>query len=85
MLFFLSIAATEKFVIDDYVDNAVDVMEKDKELKLSMTRVTLRPKVTFSVDNKSTRAQIEEMHHQLHQQCFIANSVNTTVVTEIIG
>ena len=84
MLFFLSIAAKRKFVIDEYIDNAVGVMEEDKYNKISITKVTLRPRVTFSGEKRPTREQLEKMHHQSHEQCFIANSVKTEVVTEII-
>lgn len=84
MLFFLSIAAKRKFTIDEYVDNAVGIMELDNENKISMTKVTLRPKVTFSGDKQPTIEQIKKMHHQSHEQCFIANSVKTEVVTEIV-
>ena len=84
MLFFLSIAAKRKFVIDEYVDDAVGVMEKDSDGKMSMTKVTLRPKTTFSGENQPAPKQIEQMHHQSHEQCFIANSVKTEVITEIV-
>lgn len=84
MLFFLSIAAKRKYVIDAYVDNAVGIMAEDKDKKISMTKVTLRPKVTFSGDKQPTLEQIEKMHHQSHEQCFIANSVKTEVVIEIV-
>ena len=84
MLFFLSIAAKRKFVIDEYIDNAVGVMEEDKYKKISITKVTLRPRVTFSGEKRPTKEQLEKMHHQSHEQCFIANSVKTEVVTEII-
>ena len=83
--FFLSIAAKRKFTIDEYVDKAVGIMEEDEDKKISMTKVTLRPKVTFSGDKQPTMEQIERMHHQSHEQCFIANSVKTEVVTEIIA
>ena len=83
MLFFLSIAAKSKFVVDEYVDNAVGVMEKDNDGKVSITKVTLRPRVTFSGEKQPTSEQLEKMHHQSHEQCFIANSVKTEVVTEI--
>jgi len=59
-------------------------MEKDCEGKISMTQVTLKPCVQFSGDKKPTMEQLEKMHHQSHEQCFIANSVKTEVVTEII-
>jgi len=84
MLFFLSIAAKRKFIVDQYVDNPIGIMEKDSNGNISMTRVTLRPKINFSGENKPTLEHLEAMHHQSHQQCFIANSVKTEVVTEII-
>ncbi len=83
MLFFLSIAAKRKFVIESYEDNAVGVMEENEEGKVAMTKVTLRPKVIFSGERQPTESQLEKMHHQSHELCFIANSVKTEVVTEI--
>lgn len=85
MLFFLSIAAKRKFVVDEYLDNAVGVVEKGRDGRISMTKVTLRQRIKFSGEKKPTLAQLEEMHHQSHEQCFIANSVKTEVVTEIIA
>ncbi len=84
MLFFLSIAAKRKYVIDSYTDNAVGTMEKDGDGKVSMTKVILKPQAKFSGDKQPTMAQLEKMHHQAHEQCFIANSVKTEVVTEIV-
>jgi organic hydroperoxide reductase OsmC/OhrA len=84
MLFFLSIAAKKRYVVDLYVDNAVGIMEKGDDGKVSMTKVTLRPNVQFSGDKKPTIEQLEKMHHLSHDQCFIANSVKTEVVTEIV-
>ena len=84
MLFFLSVAAKRRYVVDSYVDDAVGIMEKDNDGKISMTKVTLRPYVQFSGDKKPTMEQLEKMHHQSHEQCFIANSVKTEIVTEII-
>ena len=85
MLFFLSIAAKRQFIIDGYIDNAIGVVEKDSDGKISMTKVTLRPEVNFSGDRQPSIEQLEKMHHQSHEQCFIANSVKTEVVTEIIA
>jgi len=83
MLTFLSIAAKKKFVIDSYVDNAMGIMEEDNHKKISITKVTLRPKVIFSGSKIPSMEQLEKMHHLSHEQCFIANSVKTEVVTEI--
>ena len=37
MLFFLSIAAQKKYVVDSYVDDAVGIMEKDSDGNISIT------------------------------------------------
>jgi len=84
MLFFLQFAAKNKFIVDEYVDQAIGIMSKDEQGKVSMKKVTLRPYVNFSADKQPSKAQLEQLHHQAHEQCFIANSVKTEVVTEII-
>lgn len=63
MLFFLAIAAKEKYVIDLYLDDAVGLMEKGADGKISMTKVTLKPRVDFSGDRTPTYEQVEKMHH----------------------
>ena len=84
MLFFLSIAAKSKYLVDSYTDNAVGILEKDINNKVSMTRVTLKPQVMFSGHKKPSKESLESMHRQAHEQCFIANSVTTQVVIEIV-
>jgi organic hydroperoxide reductase OsmC/OhrA len=85
MLFFLSIAASRKYLVDAYVDRAIGIMSPNEEGRMAMTRVTLQPEIRFSGSKQPDRAQLEKMHHQAHQQCFIANSVKTEVVTEIVA
>ncbi|WP_110657302.1 OsmC family protein [Salinicola halimionae] len=84
LLVFLGIAAKRRFVVDRYQDQAIGVMEKNAEGRLAVTQVTLRPAVTFSNARQPTREQLEKMHYQAHRGCFIANSVKTEVVTEIV-
>jgi organic hydroperoxide reductase OsmC/OhrA len=57
-------------------------MEKNVEGKMAMTVVTLRPEVHFSGERLPTQEQIRQMHHEAHEQCFIANSVKTEVRCE---
>ncbi|AEF55593.1 OsmC family protein [Marinomonas posidonica] len=83
MLFFLSIAAQKGFIIDEYRDDAVGVMAKNDAGKMAMTEVILRPRVTFSGDLHADFAMLEHLHHLSHEECFIANSVHTKVMTEI--
>jgi organic hydroperoxide reductase OsmC/OhrA len=82
MLWFLSIAAKHKFCVDRYFDTAVGVMGKNTNGKISMLTVTLKPEVTFSGEQIPSRAQLDQMHHQAHEECFIANSVKTEVRCE---
>jgi organic hydroperoxide reductase OsmC/OhrA len=82
MLWFLSLAAKAGFVIDRYRDEAVGVMEKNDAGKLAMTKVTLRPSVVFSGERKPTPVEIVALHERAHAECFIANSVRTTVICE---
>jgi organic hydroperoxide reductase OsmC/OhrA len=83
MLFFLSVAAKSRFVVDEYVDNAVGIMEEGENGRIMMTKVILRPSIRFSVEQQPTAEQLEKMHHQSHEQCFIANSVKTEVVVDL--
>jgi len=80
MLWFLSIAAKRKFIVDTYEDQAEGVMEKNADSKLAMTKVTLRPRVVFSGATPPDRAQLDALHHAAHEQCFIASSVRSEVV-----
>ncbi|MGZ5038719.1 MAG: OsmC family protein [Usitatibacter sp.] len=82
MLWFLSIAAQEKFRVDRYEDEAEGVMEKNAEGRMAITRVTLRPSVTFSGERLPTPEDLARLHHRAHEECFIASSVKSEVRCE---
>ncbi len=82
MLWFLDIVAHKGFRVDRYEDVAEGVMEKNAEGKVAITRVTLRPAVRFSGDRIPTREELERLHHEAHEECFIASSVKTDVRCE---
>lgn len=82
MLWFLTMAVKRKFRVDRYFDAATGVMEKNAEGKVAMTIVTLHPEVTFSGERQPTREELEKLHHDAHEACFIANSVKTEVRCE---
>jgi len=84
MLTFLLLAADKKFTVDSYVDEALGTLAKDDRGKLAMTKVVLRPKVIFSGDHRPSREALEELHHRAHEECFIANSVRTEIVTATV-
>ena len=82
MLWFLSLAVKQKFRVDSYSDNAIGRMTRNSEGRWVMSVVTLRPEVRFSGDHVPTREQIDHLHHEAHNECFIANSVKTEVRCE---
>lgn len=82
MLTFLAVAAKKRFVVDAYEDDAVGFLGKNESGKLAITRVVLRPRISFAGDQQPTSEQIEQLHHIAHQECFIANSVRTEMTVE---
>ena len=81
MLFFIDFARRGGFVVDAYEDEAEGVLEKRDDGKMWMSRVTLRPRVTWGGGGPNETA-IADLHHRAHDACFIANSVTTEVVIE---
>ncbi len=82
MLWFLSLAAKQRYCVDRYADAALGVMARNAEGKLAMTQVTLRPEVLFSGDRVPSRDELLALHEAAHEACFIANSVKTAVRCE---
>jgi organic hydroperoxide reductase OsmC/OhrA len=78
MLTFLAIASKKGFVVTSYVDDASCFLEAGESKVLSVTRAILRPKIAF--DGRTPSAEeLAKMHESAHRNCFIAQSVKTTV------
>lgn len=82
MLWFLSIAATRGFRVDDYHDTATGMLGRNPRGKVAVTEVTLHPAVRFSGASLPTHAELVGMHQAAHEECFIASSVLTEVRCE---
>ncbi len=82
MLTFLAIAARRRLIVDSYSDSAVGYLEKNPNGKLAVTRVILRPRITFSEGTAPSAKKLEKLHHLAHAECFIANSVHTSISVE---
>jgi len=80
MLTFLYVAASRRFRIDSYEDNAEGLMEKLEDGRQWVSKITLRPKIAWAGEALPTPAEIDDMHHAAHEQCFIANSIKSEVV-----
>ena len=81
MLWFLDIACRAGWVVDDYLDDAVGVMDHNAQGQMAVTLVTLRPAVAFS-GKQPTLDELNHLHHRAHEECFIANSVKSEIRCE---
>lgn len=82
MLWFLYIAASRKICVDSYSDRAEGTLAQNREGKLMMSVVTLRPDVRFSGDVLPSPTEVIALHDEAHHACFIAQSVSTEVRCE---
>jgi organic hydroperoxide reductase OsmC/OhrA len=81
MLSFLDIARRAGWSIERYEDAAEGVMEKTSDGKFWLSQVLLRPKIAFGGATPSS-ADLDALHQEAHDVCFIANSVKTEVRVE---
>jgi organic hydroperoxide reductase OsmC/OhrA len=79
MLTFLFLAAKAGFTVDAYVDAAFGEMAPDEQGRLAITHVTLRPAIVFSGTAVPSEADMARLHHESHEQCYIANSVRSEI------
>lgn len=82
MLWFLHLASVDGHVVDAYEDRAVGVMEKAADGRPWVSRVTLRPEITFAPGTAPDAEKLADLHERAHDNCFVARSVRTEVVVE---
>jgi len=80
MMSFLYVAAKAGFSLASYRDDAEGLMEK-QDGRVSITRIVLRPEIVFT-GKQPTQTELDALHHQAHDECFIANSLKTEIVVE---
>ncbi len=81
MLTFVDMARRAGITVDTYEDESVGLMERIAPGKMAITEVTLRPRIAFA-GGIPDEAKLDELHHQAHEACFIANSVTTKIAIE---
>lgn len=82
MLTFLALCARKGIVVEKYDDDAVGYLEPNENKKLAITRVSLRPRISFAPGQQPTPEGLAELHEKAHRECFVANSVLTRVTVE---
>ena len=81
MLTFLAFASLQKLTLESYTDKAVGYLEKGDSGKPVLSRIELHPVTVWSESITVSPEQLEELHHKAHEECFLANSVKTEIVT----
>ena len=81
MLWFLHLARDAGLVVTRYVDEATGTMGKDDRGRTAFTRITLRPRIDFAGDVPGAEA-LDQLHHAVHDACFIANTLRCDIVVE---
>jgi organic hydroperoxide reductase OsmC/OhrA len=80
MLTFVYLAQKAGFVVDSYQDAAVGKMTKAERGGTPwISHATLTPRIVWGGTKRPTDAEEEHLHHQAHEQCFIAQSVKTEI------
>ncbi|HWR14241.1 MAG TPA: OsmC family protein [Terriglobales bacterium] len=77
MLMYLHLCAVNRVNVVAYTDAASGIMREKPDGAGEFASVQLMPTVTIS--SGSDPAKAEELHHQAHEKCFIANSVKFPV------
>lgn len=77
MLSYLHICAMAGVIVTAYTDDATGAMEETADGGGHFTEVKLHPVVTVSDESMIDKAN--QLHHQAHERCFIANSCNFPV------
>jgi len=80
MLTFLHLASKRGFAIARYRDAAFGVLTKGDNGVPWISKITLAPDVTWSGARQPTAAELAELHHEAHVQCFISSSIKSEVV-----
>ncbi len=79
LLTFIWLAGRKSFAIERYEDEAVGTMAKNERGVPWVSAVTLNVRITYTGAKVPTAEEEDALHHHAHEQCFIAQSVRTTV------
>ena len=81
MLWFLDLARRAGLDVAAYRDRAEGEMGRNAAGKIAIVRIVLRPEIDFA-GAAPDPAVVERLHHEAHESCFIANSLNSEIVVE---
>ncbi len=80
MLWYLHLCAVNGITVVEYRDRASGSMEEQGDGSGRFVAAVLRPVVTIAPGGD--RAKAIDLHHEAHEMCFVARSVNFPVTVE---
>lgn len=81
MLWFLDLARRAGLEVAAYRDRAEGEMGRNAAGRIAILRITLRPEIEFA-GAAPDPGTVDRLHHEAHESCFIANSLNSEIVVE---
>ena len=81
MLWFLDLARQAGLEIASYADKAEAEMGRIAPGRVAIVKIILRPQIAFA-GRVPDAAELDRLHHEAHERCFIANSLNCEIVVE---
>ena len=81
MLWFLDLARRAGLEVESYADSAEGEMGRVAPGRMALTRITLRPRISFA-GRQPEPAELDRLHHEAHERCFIANCLKTEILIE---
>jgi len=81
MLWFLDLARRAGLDVAAYRDRAEGEMGRIAPGRMAIVKVTLRPAISFA-GRQPEAGEVERLHQEAHERCFIANTLNCEVVVE---
>ncbi len=79
MLTFLYLAYRSGIEVATYEDEAAGVMTKNDRGISWVSSVVLKPRIAYRGERRPSRDEELQLHHDAHEQCYIANSVKTVI------
>lgn len=84
MLWFLALAQQAGLDVLSYRDTAKGTMGRIGPGRMALTHIALRPDIAFA-GRRPEAEELERLHHEAHEKCFIANSLKTEVTVEPVS
>ena len=79
MMTFLHLASRAGFEVLSYADEAAGTLAKNDRGAYWVSQVVLKPDIAYGGNRQPSAEEEAQLHHDAHEQCFIANSVKTVV------